>query len=48
VLGLEQVAGHIVFPSTQLLEQCSYNLMKLFQLRVPIVVIGKTKGGILS
>jgi hypothetical protein len=48
MLGLEQVAGQMVSPSTQLLEQCSDNLMKLFQLRVPIVVIGKTKGGIIS
>jgi hypothetical protein len=48
VLGLEQVAGQLVFPSTQLLEQCIYYLMKLLQLRVPIVVVGKTERGILS
>ena len=48
MLGLEQVAGQLVFPSTQLLEQSSYDLMKLFQPRVPVVVVSKAKGDILS
>ena len=48
MLDLEQGAGQLVFPSTQLLEQSSYNLMKLFQPRIPVVVISKTKGDILS
>jgi hypothetical protein len=37
----------MIFRSTQLLEQSSYNLMKLLQLRVPVVVIGKAECGIL-
>jgi hypothetical protein len=47
MFGLEQIAGQLIFRSTQLLKQSSYNLMKLLQLRVPIVIIGKAECGIL-
>ena len=47
MFGLEQVAGQPGFSSTQLLEQSSYDPMKLFQPRVLVVVVSKAKGDIL-
>lgn len=48
MLGLEQVARQLFLLSTYLLEQCCYNLMKVFQLCVLIIVVSKAETGILS
>lgn len=48
MFSLEQVAGQLVFPSTQLLDQRSYDLMEIFQLHVPIVIVSKAEGVTLS
>lgn len=48
MLDLEQVGRYALAPSTQLLDQSSYNLRKIAQLRVLIVVVGKTDRRVFS